>query len=628
MMAALGYETTRMFAAPAVELIEQSDGSRVLRSRQPLGAYERCLGMYLERWAESAPDRRFLMERARGGGGWSGISYGEALARVRRVGTWLLEQRLSVHRPVMVLSGNGIEHAILTLACMHVGIPIAPVSPAYSLLSKDFRKLRNIVETLEPGVIYVGDQSRFAPALAAVRGLHDAVVVTGDAAPRGDALPFDALEARLDARAVAAAFAAISPDTIAKFLFTSGSTDEPKAVINTQRMLCSNQQAIRELWPFLEEPPVLVDWLPWHHTFGGNHNFDVTLCNGGTLYIDRGRPLPGEFETTLQNYREIAPTVVFNVPRAYDLLATALRADAELCARFFSRLRLLFYAAASLPQHVWDTLKTLGLETVGREVPLVSSWGLTETAPAATSCHFRAERAGVIGLPIPGCELKLVPVGETLEARVRGPNVTPGYWKRPTLTAQSFDEEGFFRTGDAMRFVDATHPERGLFFDGRLGENFKLSTGTWVHVGSLRLRAIAALAPVAQDVVITGHDRDEVGLLVVPNFEACRQLGDLPRGAEPADVIGHPAVRGRVAAGLVALVRAGGGSSTQAARALLLPELPSMDAGEITDKGYVNQRAVLARRRSWVERLHETPLDPAVVAIAVAESETEYSPRS
>jgi feruloyl-CoA synthase len=622
MISASGYESPRMFAPPAIDVIDCPDGAKLVRSRQPLKLYERCLGEYFQRWARKVPDRPFLLERA-AEGGWAGVTYGEALERVRRIGTWLLARNLSAERPVMVLSENSVEHGLLMLACLHVGVPVAPISPAYSLLSRDFGKLKKIVEQLTPGVIYVSEQQRFAPALAAVRALHDAVVVTGDRSPAHGALSFDELTSKADLVAVGNAFAAIAPDTIAKFLFTSGSTDEPKAVINTQRMLCSNQQAIRELWPFLDEPPVLLDWLPWHHTFGGNHNFNLTLCNGGTLHIDSGRPVPGAFATTLENLREIAPTVVFNVPRAYDLLTTALRTDTALREHFFSRVRLLFYAAAGLPQHVWDALKVLAQETLGREVPMVSSWGLTETAPAATSCHYRAERAGVVGLPIPGCELKLVPAGERLEARVRGPNVTPGYWKRPALTRESFDEEGFFRTGDAMRFVDPGRPDRGLLFDGRLGENFKLSTGTWVHVGMLRLRAIAALSAVAQDVVVTGHDRDEIGLLIFPNIEACRSLCDLPEDATAADLIEHEAVLESVAAGLGALACSGSGSSTHAARALLLAEPPSIDADEITDKGYINQRAVLTQRSAHVERLYRSPRDPAVVLLAEATREAE-----
>ena len=604
-----------MFAPPAVEASRRQDGAMILRSSHRLESYPRCLGEYLEYWATNAPARPFLVERS-AGGDWQGLTYRETLDQVVRVATWLLERNLSAARPVAVLSENSLEHAVLTLACLHVGVPVAPISPSYSLMSKDFAKLSNIIRMLGPGVIYVSDPARFGAALSAVRELHDAEVVVGGKGPRSDALSFDQLTLSSNLSAVERAFAAVTPDTIAKFMFTSGSTDEPKGVINTQRMLCSNQEAIAKVWPFIADAPVLVDWLPWHHTFGGNHNFNMMLRNGGTLYIDAGRPMPGSFDTTIANLRDIAPTVYFNVPRAYDFLVRELRADATLRKRFFSRLRLIFYAAASLPQNLWEALETLAIEAVGHKLPMVSSWGATETAPAATTCHYQAGRSGVIGVPIPGCELKLVPHGDKLEARVRGPNVTPGYWKQPELTARFFDGEGYFTTGDAVRFVDRTRPERGLFFDGRLGEDFKLSTATWVHVGALRVRAIAALDPVAQDIVVTGHDRDDVGFLIFPNVEACRLLcSDLPGDAPLDQVFRHAAVRRRVAAGLAALAEAGIGSSTFAKRALLMTEPASLDAGEITDKGYVNQRNVLLRRWALIEVLYRSPTDARVVTL-------------
>jgi feruloyl-CoA synthase len=617
-----------MFARPAVEMERSPGGVIRLRASMALEPYARCTGEYLEHWAHTAPSRAFLLERS-ASGAWRGVSYGEALTQVRRVAAWLLEQELSAERPVVILSENSVEHGLLMLASLHVGIPVAPVSPAYSLVSQDFEKLKTIVSTLQPGLIYVADPARFDRALAAVRNLHRAtLVVAGETSPGQGAICFSSLTPSQGFSAVERAFAAVSPDTIAKFLFTSGSGDEPKGVVNTQRMLCSNQQAIAQVWPFLREPPVLVDWLPWHHTFGGNHNFNMVLRNGGTLYIDAGRPTAGDFERTLANLREVAPTVYFNVPRAYDLLVSALSDDALLREHFFSRLQLIFYAAASLPQNLWEALEALAVRTLGRRVPMVSAWGSTETAPAATSCHFQADRSGVIGVPLPGCELKLVPSGEKLEARVRGPNVTPGYWKKPGLTARFFDEEGYLKTGDAVRFVDAGHPERGLLFDGRLAEDFKLSTGTWVHVGALRLNAIAALSPIAQDIVVAGHDRDEVGFLIFPNLAGCRSLcAELGQDAGVTEVLRHPAVRARVVAGLTALSRAGGGgSSTCARRALLLSDLPSIDAGEVTDKGYINQRVVLTRRARLVEALYRTPLDASVLTLPRSEPPTAQRP--
>ncbi len=595
-----------MFAPVAVEMTRRGDGAVVLSAGQALQEPARCVGEYLEQWAQLAADRPFLMERS-ADGVWQGLTYGEALDQVRQVASSLLQERLSAERPAVILSGNSVEHALLTLACLHVGIPVAPISPAYSLISRDFVKLRRIIETLNPGLVYVAEPERFAAALSAIEELHSARLISGAGKGNGESQGFESLlNAAPDLPAVARAFDSVSPDTIAKFLFTSGSTDEPKAVINTQRMLCSNQQAIRQLWPFLSTPPVLVDWLPWHHTFGGNHNFNLVLRNGGTLYIDAGRPVPQQFDQSLANLAEVSPTIFFNVPRAYDLLVKALRRDSALRVKFFSRLQLIFYAAASLPQHLWEALQELAQDTLGRSVPVVSSWGLTETAPAATSCYCQADRSGVVGLPIPGCELKLVPNEDKLEARVRGPNVTPGYWKKPELTAAFFDEEGFFKTGDAMRFVNANRPELGLRFDGRLGEDFKLTTGTWVSVGSLRLEAIATLAPIAQDIVITGHDRDEIGFLIFPNLDACRQLcsSRVIDGVATADLLRDSAIRERVERGLAELEAKGRGSSTYATRALFLLEPPSVDAGEITDKGYINQRAVLTRRAELVERLY------------------------
>lgn len=593
------------------------DGACIVRCAEALQPSARCTGEYLEHWAKFAPDRPFLLERSEHGR-WQGVTYAEALNCVYTLAAWLLEQGLSAERPVVILSENSVEHALLTLACLHVGIPVAPISPAYSLMSKDFGKLKACIGLLRPGLIYAADEARFGDALSAISALHDANVVVAGAASGSGVRSFESLIAsRLDGSAVAAAFAEITPETVAKFLFTSGSTGEPKAVINTHGMLCSNQRAIAQLWPFIERTPVLVDWLPWHHTFGGNHNFNVVLANGGTLYIDRGLPVPGRFEPTLENLAEIAPTVCFNVPRAYEMLATALRQNATLRDRFFSRLELIFYAAASLPQHVWEALESLSVEALGRKLPMVSSWGLTETAPAMTNCYVGSDRSGVVGLPLPGSELKLVADGDKLEARVKGPNVTPGYWRRPDLTREAFDEEGYFKTGDAMRFVDESRPELGLRFDGRVGEDFKLTTGTRVHVGQLRLEAIAALTPIAQDVVVTGHDRDEVGLLVFPNLEACRRLYQpgRPDGVPASELLRHEVVHSRLARGLAALKAKGKGTSTYATRALLLDVPPSADGGEITDKGYINQRAVLTRRAALVTELYRNPAGPNVVLL-------------
>jgi feruloyl-CoA synthase len=601
-----------LFATPHVIAEHRADGTIWLKSAMPLQASARCVGDWLEYWARQATDRIFLADRASVEAPWRTVTYGAALRQVRSIASWILAQGMSADRPLVILSDNGVDHALFALAAMHVGVPAAAISPAYSLVSRDFDKLKRMVTLLDPGAIYVINEKQFSSALAAIAPLHKAVIVASEGE---SALSFDAVASTPETPEVAKAFAAVTPDTIAKFLFTSGSTGTPKAVINTQRMLTSSQQAKAQTWTFLEQAKdqkkdqktdlVILDWLPWSHTFGANHNFNLVLRNGGTLYIDAGKPAPGLFATSLANLGSVMPTVYFNVPRGFDMLIAALRDDDELRRRFFSEVRLAFYAAAALPQNLWEALVELSTTTVGHALPMVSAWGSTETSPLATDCHFQAERSGNIGVPIPGTELKLVPSGNKLEVRVRGPNVTPGYWKAPDLTAQAFDADGFYLIGDAVTFADPDRPERGLFFDGRVAEDFKLSSGTWVSVGTLRVAGIAALAPLAQDIVVTGHDGDAVGFLVFPNLATCRALAGLPEGASADEVIADAKVRAGIAQGLAKLKAQGGGSSSHATRALLLAEPPSVDGGEITDKGYINQRAVLARRPDAVATLDD-----------------------
>ena len=597
-----------LFATPEIVAERRADGSIWLKSATPLQPGARCVGDWLEQWARQMPDRIFLGERSNVDAPWTTVTYKDALQQVRSVAAWILAQGLSAEHPLVILSDNSIDHALLALAAMHVGVPNAAISPAYSLMSKDFDKLKSMIGLLDPGAIYVSHLKTFAPALAAIKPLHSAKIVHGETDSEG-AISFRSVAAASETSAVAKAFAAITPDTIAKFLFTSGSTGTPKAVINTQRMLTSNQQAQAQTWPFLENGRgdlVILDWLPWSHTFGANHNFNLVLRNGGTLYIDGGKPAPGLFATSLANLRSVMPTVYLNVPRGFDMLISALRGDDELCRRFFSEVKFVFYAAAALPQNLWDAIEDLSIKTVGRALPMVSAWGSTETAPLATDCHFQAERSGNIGVPIPGTELKLVPSGGKLEVRVRGPNVTPGYWKAPELTARAFDADGFYLIGDAVTFADPDRPERGLFFDGRIAEDFKLDSGTWVSVGTLRVAAIAALAPLAQDIVLAGHGGDHVRFLIFPNIAACRAHAGLPDSAAVGEVIGNEKVRAGIASGLAILrAQCGGSSSGHATRALLLAEPASVDGGEITDKGYINQRAVVTRRANAVATLED-----------------------
>jgi feruloyl-CoA synthase len=608
-----------LFAPPWIVHETRADGSLVMRSGHRLGGIARAVGVWLEKWAAEQPERTFLAARD-GGGGWRELTYGQAESAARAIGQALLERGLTraPARPILILADNGLDHALLVLGAMHVGVPVAPVSTAYARLSRDFAKLRYIRDLVDPQLIYVDDAERFAGALAAI-GAHRSEIVASRGHLAGVSLtPFASLTATTPTGAVAAAFAQVGPDTVAKILFTSGSTGQPKGVINTQRMMCANQESAAATWPFLEwHPPIIVDWLPWNHTFGANHNFNMMLRNGGTLYIDEGKPVPGWIDHTIANLREISPTVVFNVPRGYAALLDHLETDAALRKAFFARLDMLLYAAAALPQSLWDRLQKLGLEVRGQKLPFVSSWGLTETAPIATSVHWPLDRPGNIGVPVPGVQVRLVPVGEKLEIRVKGDNVTPGYFKSPELSREALDEDGWFKTGDAVRLADPADPAAGLLFDGRTAENFKLASGTWVNVGTLRTAVIAAAAPIIEDAVITGHDRDEIGLLIFPSLAGIAALTPhLASTATLADRLADRQVRQAVVQGLARHNAEVGGSSMRIGRCLLLIEPPSIDASEITDKGYLNQRAVLRQRAALVERLHADKTHPQVIVIA------------
>jgi feruloyl-CoA synthase len=579
-------------APPRVVRVGFDDGSFVLRSPEPLEPYARCTGEWLERWAARTPDAAAFAERSPEGE-WRRLSWGQARAAVGRIAQGLLELKLAPQAPIVVLSDNALDHLLLLLAGLHIGVPVCTVSSAYCRLTKDYTKIHGILNTLGPALVYAGDAQVYGPALAQA-GLRVPVVFSRGADGFAGALAFDSLS-RPETAAVMQAFEAVTPDAHAKYLLTSGSTGHPKVVINTHRMLCANQQMIAQVWRFLQhEKPVLVDWLPWSHTFGGNHNLHMVLRNGGTLVVDEGRPAPGLVERSVANLAEVQPTIWFNVPRGFDMALPLLEADLGLARRVFERLRVVFYAGAALPQATWERLQALSRKVRGEEVWLTTSWGATETSPAITSAHWKLDRAGIIGLPMPGLELKFVAdrsnLGDKLEMRVRGVSVFPGYRDAPQLTAQAFDAEGYYRIGDSGYLADERRPEHGVVFNGRVAEDFKLSTGTWVSVGTLRVRVVSALAPHVQDVVVTGHDRAEVGVLVFPTPHAAT----LP----PSELRAH------VAAALKRLRAEGGGSSQAPGRALLLAEPPNADAGEITDKGYINQRAVLQGRGAQVQALY------------------------
>ncbi|RDV03871.1 feruloyl-CoA synthase [Undibacter mobilis] len=589
------------------------DGTIYLRSRQALENFHDTIGQSLEHWARVAPDRVYLAQRGTDGN-WRKLTYAETLDQVKRIGAALLRRGLSTDRPIVILSGNDIEHALLGLAAMMVGIPYAPISPAYSLMSSDFGKLRMIIELLTPGMVFAADGMAFGRALYATVPDNIELVVTKN--PLGDrpTTLFADLMGADDAGGIAAARAQVGPDTIAKFLFTSGSTGTPKAVINTHRMLSSNQAMLRGNLPFVkDEPPVIVDWLPWSHTFGSNHNFNLVLVNGGSFYIDDGNPTPPGVPKTARNLRDIAPTIYFNVPKGFEALIPHFRADEALRRNFFSRLNVLFYAGAGLNQATYDEMNDIAVDTTGERVIFISSLGSTETAPAALACTWDFGRPGNIGLPCRGVELKLVPNEGKLEARLRGPHITPGYWRHREHTEGAFDEEGFYKLGDALKFADPNDPDKGLLFDGRIAEDYKLSTGTWVSVGPLRGRFVDHFAPYVRDVVLAGADRDYIAALVFPDVEACRKLAGLGPDATPAEIVAAPTVRLLFAEQLFALAADSKGSSTRVERIILMAEPPSMDKGEATDKGSINQRAVLGTRAALVEELYAETASPNVI---------------
>jgi feruloyl-CoA synthase len=576
------------------------------RSPHPLGAYPRTLTERLPYWAERAPDRTFLAARA-ADGSWRRLTYGVALDETRRVAQALLDRGLSVERPIVILSGNSLEHAVLALAAMHIGIPYAPIAPSYALLSKDHRTLGRLWSLMRPELVFADDGSRFARALKSLPLDARAEVVT--VSPSRDSGATTTFSTLVETRATAAvdeAHGAVGPDTVAKILFTSGSTGSPKGVINTQRMLAANQEQIRTVMAFLaDEPPVLCDWLPWNHTFGGNHNVGITLYNGGTMYLDGGAPTPAAFPQTIANLREIATTAYFNVPKGYELLLPALQADHAFARHFFSRLRMLFYAAAGLRQNTADAFARLAVDTCGERIPWVTGLGATETAPFAMCTGAMHEPAtGRIGVPAPGVELKIEPVGTLFEARVKGPNVTPGYWRDPDLTRASFDDDGYYCMGDAIGLVDPSDPARGFMFQGRIAEDFKLSTGTWVRVGPLRAAFLAHAGDLVQDVAFAAPDCDDVRALIFPNAATTRRLAGAPADAPLAAALAHPAVVDRFRATLVSFAGHQSGSSTRITRAVLIDEPASIDAGEITDKGSLNQKAVLRHRRALVDALY------------------------
>jgi feruloyl-CoA synthase len=600
------------FGTPAVTVERRDDGTIYLRPKARLSDYPVRLTDRLHHWAKAAPDRVFMAER-NAVRGWRQITYAELLTSSRHIASALLARGLSAEKPVVILSGNSIDHALIAFGALYAGIPFCPVSPAYSLVSRDYGKLSYLMKLLTPGLVFANDAAKFADALAANVSPAIEIAASFGMVPGRDVTNLADLMAVPLHPDLDAIHEAIGPDTIAKFLCTSGSTGNPKAVINTQRMICANQVMLRETLAFLkDEPPVIVDWLPWNHTFGGNHNIGLTLYNGGSMYLDEGKPMPGGIEETVRNLQEISPTVYFNVPKGYESLLPYLRDDSALRKKFFARLHAMFFSGAALSAFVWNSLDELSVQETGYRVPMLTGLGATETSPFFMSVNPLTSRSGHVGLPVLGNDAKLVPNNGKLEVRAKGPNVMPGYWRQPDMTAKAFDEEGFYKFGDALKPADPDNLDAGFDFDGRIGEDFKLASGTWVSVGPLRARFVAACAPLVRDVVIAGINRDEISALVVLDLDGCRLINPTLPSDDLTIVAADPLIVAAFRERFRALVAGATGSSTRIARAVLLDTPLSIDRGEVTDKGSINQRAVLENRSALIEEIY-SPAPPAQV---------------
>lgn len=603
------------FGVTRVTVKDGAPGVHYVSAEQTLQAFPDRITDRLQHWAQTYPDRTFMARREKlpdgSTGAWKHISYAQAWTQACNIAQSLINRGLSAERPVVILSENDLEHALLALGCLVAGVPFVPTSPAYSLISQDYDKLRHVLKTVTPGMVFAADAARYGKAIAAAVDPSIEVVVTDGVEENLDGrqvTPFDALTATAATAAVDAAMQATGPDTIAKFLFTSGSTKMPKAVINTQRMWCANQQQMAQSMPVLaQEPLVLVDWLPWNHTFGGNHNFGMVVYHGGTLYIDDGKPTPALMGETLRNLREIAPTVYFNVPTGFEAIAHAMHSDDALRANLLSKVKMFFYAGAALAQPLWDSLYAAQEKEVGERIVMTTGLGMTESGPFAIFVTNPHVKAGDLGVPTPGMTIKLVDMQGKTEVRYKGPNITPGYWRAPEDTSESFDEEGFFCSGDAVKWIDETDVHLGLKFDGRIAEDFKLATGTFVSVGPLRAKIIAAGAPYIQDVVLTGINLKEVGAMVFPTAKV-RELSGMDANVPLADVLASDKVVAHFQNVINDLSKTATGSASRIARMCLLAEPPTIDRGEVTDKGSINQRAVLAHRADTVAKLHDGTL--------------------
>ena len=589
-----------LFGPTSTNKTVRQDGTILLELEQKLDDFPPRITEKLIYWSQKSPNKTFLANRINGNGDWQKISYSETLTQVKSVAQYLLNLNFSSEETIVILSDNSVEHALLALAALHIGIPYSPISPPYSLVSNDFGKLKHCLELMTPKVVFAQNAKAYEKALKLTKELFPAVkIITAEETIETD---FSELLNTVSTDDVDIAFAKVKTDDVAKILFTSGSTGLPKGVINTHQMWCANLQQITQVFPFMQkEPPVFIDWLPWNHTFGGNHNFGLTLYNGGTLYIDEGKPTLKGIETTVQNLREISPTAYFNVPKGFEMLIPFFEKEPALREKFFKNLNILFYAGASLAQPVWNRLEELAMETIGEKIPIITGLGCTESGPSAMFANWGGSFSGLLGVPVAGMKIKMVPDGDKMEARYKAPNVTKGYWRNEEATAISFDEENYYKTGDAVKFVDEYDPSKGLVFDGRIAEDFKLSTGTWVNVGVLKAKIISAGSPIVQDVVIAGLDKEYIGAILFLNADSCRNL--IGEYLENKEAYVNEKVHCFLREMLVKFNRESTGSSTKVERIIIATEPPSIDLGEITDKGSLNQRAVLKHRGYLVEEL-------------------------
>ena len=581
----------------------REDGIIHFRLQQSLEATPEKLTEKLIEWAETIPDMTFLARRDRTGA-WQKLSYAETLGKVKSIAQYLINLNFTSEETIVILSENSLEHALLALAAIHIGIPYSPISPPYSLISQDFSKLKHCLELMTPKVIFAQNGTQYKKALELAKTLcPDAEIITAE---EGNRIDFAHLLTTKPTKGVEVAFEKVGAETVAKVLFTSGSTGLPKGVINTQQMWCTNLQQITQVFPFMSAtPPVLIDWLPWNHTFGGNHNFGLALYNGGTLYIDDGKPTPQGIETTVQNLRELAPTAYFNVPKGFEMLIPYLEREPDLRQNFFKNLHMLFYAGASLAQPVWNRLEELALETIGERIPIITGLGCTESGPSAMFANWGGAFSGLLGVPVAGMDVKIVPDGDKLEARYKAPNVMKGYWRNEEATLKAFDEEGYYKTGDAVKFLDENCPDKGLIFDGRIAEDFKLSTGTWVNVGVLKARLISAGSPIVQDVVMAGLDKEYVSAILFLNVEACRKLAGLSAEIHNQEVFQHETISDYLDSFLSRFNQSATGSANRVEKIIVALDPPSIDLGEITDKGSLNQRIVLKHRAHLVTQLYQ-----------------------